>query len=94
MIEDHCADAALEYVKYLMYVPGNSIRSIMWRPLQIKWTGAGNTSNTKNVLANRVTLTATPTDWKIKLGTVDAVTNGAFILNSTMQGVLDTNKLG
>ena len=94
MIESHCADAALEYVKYLMYATGNSIRSIMWRPLQIKWTGAGGTSNTKNVLANRVTLTATPTDWKIKLGTVDAVTNGAFILNSTTQGVLNTNKIG
>jgi len=39
-------------------------------------------------------LTATPTDWKIKLGTVDAVTNGAFILDSTIQGVLNTNKVG
>ena len=94
MIESKCADGALEYVKYLMYATGNSIRSIMWRPLQIKWTGAGGTSNTKNVLANRVTLTATPTDWKIRLGTVDAVTNGAFILNSTTQGVLNTNKVG
>jgi hypothetical protein len=94
MIESKCADGALEYVKYLMYAPGNSIRSVMWRPLKITWTGAGGTSNTKNVLANRVTLTATPTDWKIRLGTVDAVTNGAFILNSTTQGVLNTNKVG
>jgi len=94
MIESKCADGALEYVKYLMYATGNSIRSIMWRPLKITWTGAGGTSNTKNVLANRVTLTATPTDWKIRLGTVDAVTNGAFILNSTTQGVLNTNKVG
>ena len=94
MIKSKCADGALEYVKYLMYAPGNSIRSIIWRPIQVKWTGAGNTSNTKNVLPNRVTLTATPTDWTIKLGTVDAVTNGAFILNSTIQGVLNTNKLG
>ena len=94
MIESKCADGALEYVKYLMYATGNSIRSILWRPLKITWTGAGGTSNTKNVLANRVTLTATPTDWKIRLGTVDAVTNGAFILNSTTQGVLNTNKVG
>ena len=94
MIESKCADGALEYVKYLMYATGNSIRSIMWRPLKITWTGAGGTSNTKNVLANRVTLTATPTDWKIRLGTVDAVINGAFILNSTTQGVLNTNKVG
>jgi hypothetical protein len=94
MIENKCNDAALEYVKYLTYVVGNSIRSVLWRPLKIMWTGAGNTSNTKNVLANRVTLIATPTDWKIKFQTVDAVTNGAFILNSTTQGILNTNKLG
>ena len=93
MIESKCADAALEYVKRLIKTVGN-VDTILWRPLKVTWTGAGGTSNTKNVLANRVTLTATPTDWKIRLGTVDAVTNGAFILNSTTQGVLNTNKVG
>ncbi len=93
MIENRCADAALEYVKRLVKSAGN-VDSILWRPLKVTWTGAGGTSNTKNVLANRVTLTATPSDWKIRLGTVDAVTNGAFILNSTTQGVLNTNKVG
>ena len=94
MIESKCADAALNYVKQILKAPATWYYSALSRPLQIKWTGAGGTSNTKNVLANRVTLTATPTDWKIKLGTVDGVTNGAFILDSTIQGVLDTNKVG
>lgn len=93
MIEGHCADAALEYAKRLVKAVG-SADTILWRPIQVKWTGAGGTSNTKNILANRVTLTATPSDWSIKLGTVDSVVNGAFILDSAIQGVLDTNKLG
>jgi len=92
MIQQKANNSALAGVQTLMHAPSYAFGAL-WKPCTVKWTGAGSTTNDKDVGVSRVQVSAGPEDWTIRFHTFDAGTNMGFVLDSAQLGVLDQNRL-
>jgi len=66
-----------------------------WNQMSVAYKGAGQSSAVNyQTIGVEMTINATPSDTSISMQLLSAVDNLAFILDSTIMGVLDTNRLG
>ncbi len=94
MIESHAVDdAATQSLVQELVKWDDDNDGFLWSPSTVTWTGAGATNNSEVVAPWRVRLTATPTDWSMRVSCLPAAQQMGFMLNSSRLGVLDTNRI-
>jgi hypothetical protein len=94
MITGHATDDAATQVLVEELIKWDDDNDgFLWSPTTVDWVGAGGTTNTEVVVPWRVHLSATTTDWSMRVSCLPAAQQMGFMLNSSRLGVLDTNRI-